>query len=140
MAVSSAVPGEYLPLGAQKKDHQRQVQIKLEQVEVDAVEARQPDANELVGEILDAFETDNLPVKLAAGDSRVAPQDHHEGLASLVRLGLAFLEIENPAVPQRLRIHDHMAGAAGLSTHGTAAPTNDHESHDTNDSALHEKY
>jgi hypothetical protein len=117
MAVSPPVPGVYFPLGAQKKNHQRQVVIELELVEVDAVEAREPDADELVGEVSDAFETDNLPVKLAARDSGIAPQDHHERLAVLPRLGLALLETENPAVPQRFRIHDHLAGATALSIH-----------------------
>jgi hypothetical protein len=138
MGVSAAVTGVYFPLGTQEKDHQCQVVIKLEQVEVDAVEARQPDANELIGEVLDAFETDNLPVKLATGDSRVAPQDDHERLAALAPLGLTLVETKNPAVPQRFRIQDQMAGATGLGTHATAAPTNEQESHDTNDSTLHE--
>jgi hypothetical protein len=133
--VSPAIPGVYFPFGVQEKDHQRQVVVEFEQVQVDAVEAGQPDANELVGEVFDAFETDYLPVKLPASNSRIAPQDHHERLGVFSRLGLAFLEAENPTVPERLRIQDHILG---LSTPGSAAPGNDHKSYDVNDSALHE--
>src|SRR5262245_36072950 len=107
-SVSSAISGVDFSICVQEKEHQRQVEVELEQVEVDLVEAGQPNANEFVGEVFDAFETDNLPVKLPASDSRVAPQNHHERFAVFSRLGLAFLEIKDPTVSYRLWIQDNV--------------------------------
>jgi hypothetical protein len=137
MGVSPAIASIHFALTVQEKDHHRQVIIELEQIEIDIVQARQPDANEFVSEVLDAFETDNLPVKLPAGNSGIAAQDHHERFAVFLRPGLALLQAENPAVPERLRIQDHMTGVTGLSQRAT--PTHRHESNEADDSALHEK-
>ena len=97
-SVSPSISGIYLAFFVQEKDHHREVVVEFEQVKVDFVEASQPDANELVGEIFNAFKTDQLSVKLSASNSRVAPQNHHKWLGDFSRLVLAFLKAENPAV------------------------------------------
>jgi hypothetical protein len=76
-AVPAAVAGVDFPLRAQEEDHERQVVIEVEEVQVEVINARQPDADELLGDALEAFQTDNLPVEFAAGQSRLTAQDNH---------------------------------------------------------------
>jgi hypothetical protein len=92
LGVAPSVARVNLLLGVHKEDHERQVVIELKEVQVQRVDARQADADELLGKVFDALQTDNLPVKLSAVRSRHAPQDHQERLASLARQSLAFLE------------------------------------------------
>src|SRR5207248_8220964 len=84
--------------GVEEEDHEGQVVVELEQVQVFGVNAGQPDADEPVGEVFEAFQTDNLPVKLAAVRSGDAADDHHERLAGLQGLGPALLKTGEPAV------------------------------------------
>jgi hypothetical protein len=73
----------------------------VKQVQVEAVDLRQADTNEAVGQIANAFETDNLPVKGAAIASRRAPHHNHQRLAALLRTLLALTKTEEPAVFRR---------------------------------------
>jgi hypothetical protein len=93
LTVSPSIPGVYFAIVVQKKDHQCQIIIEFEKVEVDIVESSQPDANELVGKVFYAFETDHLPVEFPASDSRIAPQDYHKWLGAFSGLGPAFLKV-----------------------------------------------
>ena len=97
------------------------------------VNAGQPDADELVGRVLDALETDNLPVELAAVRSRHAPKDHHERLAAAVRLRLALLEAGDPPVPVRTGIAPFELGQQRRLGCGDGP-----ESQNGDDPALHE--
>jgi hypothetical protein len=101
--VAAAVAGVDLPLGVQEEDREGQVVIEVEQVQVEVVDARQADADELVGDVVELLQTDNLPVKLPAGRSGVAADHDHQRLAGLARLGLALFEAEQPAVTAGLR-------------------------------------
>jgi hypothetical protein len=102
-AVAAAVAGVDLPLRIQEEDGEGQVVIELEEVQVEVIDAREPDADEALGDVFDLLQTDNLPVKLAAGRSRLAAQHHHQRLAALARLGLALFEAAQPAVAAALR-------------------------------------
>jgi hypothetical protein len=90
--VASAVAGVDLPVGVEEEDHEGQVVVELEEAEVGVVDSGQPDTDELVGDVFDAVETDNLPVKLTTVRSGDAPHDHHDRLAGSSRLGLARVE------------------------------------------------
>jgi hypothetical protein len=82
-----------------EENHHGQVVIEFEQLEVGGVDAREPDTDELIGDVFDLLETDNLPVKLAAVNSRHAAHEDHHGLAGFLRQRLALGQGENPAVP-----------------------------------------
>jgi hypothetical protein len=96
--VPSSVPGVNPFLRVQEEDHKRQVVIEIEQIQVQLVDARQPDPDELVGNIFEAFQTDNLPVKFQARRSRHAAYDDHERFAALSRQVFALLKTGNPSV------------------------------------------
>jgi hypothetical protein len=83
----------------QEEDHERKVVIELEQFQVDVVDAGQPDADKPIGEVFDARQTDNLPVKITAARSGHTPHDDHERLAGRSRLSLARAQAEQPSVP-----------------------------------------
>jgi hypothetical protein len=92
LGIASAIAGVDFFLGVQEKDDERQVVIELEQVEIDRINAGDPNADEVIGDVVEVLQTDNLPVKVAAGDSRHAAQDHHERLAALPRQGLPLFQ------------------------------------------------
>jgi hypothetical protein len=80
------------------------------------------------------FKTDNLPVKLMAGRSRLAAQNDHEWFAARSRQRFAFVEIENPAMAAGLR-----PPTPGLSQHGRIGQSNDSESKQ-GDAHCHEQF
>jgi hypothetical protein len=96
--VPSAVASVDLFFGVQEKDHERQIVVEFEEVQICIVDAGQANPDEVVGDVLDALQTDNLPVKFMARCSRHAANDHHERLAAAPRQGFALLEIEDPAM------------------------------------------
>jgi hypothetical protein len=73
-AVAAAVAGVNLPLGVEEEHREGQVVVELEEVQIEVVDARQPDADEALGDVFDLLQTDNLPVKLTAGRSGLAAQ------------------------------------------------------------------
>jgi len=107
---AAAVAGVDLFLGIHEEDHERQVVVEVEQIQVQVVDARQADPDELVGDVFDVLQTDNLPVKFMASRSRLAADDDHERLAAFARQGFAFFEAKNPAMLACLK-----AAAPGLS-------------------------
>jgi len=56
----------------------------------------QPNADELIGHVVDLFKTDNLPVKFAAVCSGLAPDDDHQRLSSFGRFGHALIQRMEP--------------------------------------------
>jgi hypothetical protein len=99
LGVAAAVAAIHLAVGVQEEHRQGQVVVELEQIEVNVVNAGEPDADEVVGKILEALETDNLPVENMAGDSRHAAQHDHQRLAGLPRSLFAGTQAGQPAVP-----------------------------------------
>jgi hypothetical protein len=97
--VAAAVAGIDFALGVEKEHDEGEVVVELKQIQVEIVDARQPNADELVGGVFDSLETDNLPVEIIAVNSRHAAQDRHERLARLFRLGLALGEAGDPPMP-----------------------------------------
>jgi hypothetical protein len=93
-AVAPAIAAVDFLILVQEEDHESEVVIELKQVQVHAVDTRQPNPHELVGDLADAFQTDNLPVKFSAIDSRHAAKHHHEGHAIFVGLLEALFETE----------------------------------------------
>jgi hypothetical protein len=81
-----------------EKDHECQIVIELKEIQVLIVDSRKTDANELVGDVFDTFKTDNLPVKLAARQSRRTTHDDHEGLAGFPGLFFALSKTCKPAM------------------------------------------
>jgi hypothetical protein len=136
-AVPAAVAGVNLALGVQEEDRERQVVVELEQVQVEVIDAGQPDADELVGDVVDALQTDNLPVKFAAVRSGLAAQDHHERLAGPARLGLPLLQAEKPAVPGGLRTAE--PPPSSLSRQRGVGQDNQAEGQEGRESASHEE-
>jgi hypothetical protein len=65
-------------------------------VEVGTVDLRETDADKLVGDVFELFQTDNLPVIFTAVNSRHAAEDDHERFAGLGGLGLALFEGGQP--------------------------------------------
>jgi hypothetical protein len=97
-----------MPVGVEEEVHQGEVIVEVEQIEIQVVDTRQPDANELIGNIGQSFESDNLPVEDATGRSRHAADGDHERLAGPARLGLSGFEAGEPAVSAA-----HVAAALG---------------------------
>jgi hypothetical protein len=58
----------------------------------------------VVGDFIHLLQTDNLPVKIAAGRSRHAAQNDHERLAALPGPFLALFEVRQPTVAGRFLI------------------------------------
>src|SRR5262249_44260371 len=85
-------------VGIEEEHHEGEVVIELEEVQIEVVDARQADANELISQLFDLLQTDNLPVENVAIDSRHTAQDDHQGFAGLPRLCPALVEAEGPAV------------------------------------------
>jgi hypothetical protein len=98
LGIAAAVAGVDLPLGAQEEGHEGQVVVELEEVQVEAVDARQADADELLSDTPEAFQTDNLPVKVVAGRSGDATQEDHNWSAGPACLVQALLQAAEPAV------------------------------------------
>ena len=99
--VAAAVTGIDLFLGIQEKNHHRQVIVEVKQIEIQLIDPSQPHANELFRNVFQTLETDNLPVKLTAIRSRLAPKYNHERFAGPPRFRLAFLQAGKPAVAGR---------------------------------------
>jgi hypothetical protein len=68
-----------------------QVPVELEEIEVDAGDAQQADADEALGDVFDLGQTNDLFVETEAIASRVAAEHDHERLAGLLGLGLGGL-------------------------------------------------
>jgi hypothetical protein len=58
----------------------------------------------MVGDRINLLQTDNLPVKIAAGRSWQAAQNDHDGLAALPSQCVRLLKICQPTVAGRFRI------------------------------------
>src|SRR5262249_3230384 len=97
LGVAATVPCIDLPFRTQEKDDEGQVIIEFKEIQVVVLDPRQPDADKLVSEVADLFETENLPVKLLASYSGDAAEHHHEWLAGLPGLRLAGIEARQPA-------------------------------------------
>ena len=82
-AAESAVD---FPRRVHQKRGPGQIVIEFKQIQIGAGDADQTNADELVREIVDFFQTDNLQVKLLAVPSRIAAKNHHHGLAGLESL------------------------------------------------------
>ena len=91
--IPPAVSGVDLLFCVQKESHKGQVIVELEQVQVHPVDAGQPHADKLVGEVFDPFQTGHLPVEFLAIRSEDAAENDHERLAALARPCLCFLEV-----------------------------------------------
>lgn len=63
----------------------RQVQVELEVIEIDAGNARQADADELLGDVLNLVQTNNLLVEAEAVPSGLATEDDEQRLAAAPR-------------------------------------------------------
>jgi hypothetical protein len=98
LRIAAAVARVDLLLGIEEEDNKRQVVVEFEQVQIEVVDARETNADELVGYVIQVFQTDNLPVKFSAGRSRQAADNHHERLAAIFRLGETLVETKEPAV------------------------------------------
>ncbi len=83
VGISATVAGVNLFLSVHEKDHERQVVVELEQIEIGVVNAREAHANKLIGDVFNLLKTDNLPVKYSAVKSRHATHDDHERLVGL---------------------------------------------------------
>jgi hypothetical protein len=90
----------------------------------------------LVGKVLKAFQTDNLPVKLVARRSGHAAHDHHEGLAGLPGLGLSLFQAREPPVLDRRLLAPPKA--PGLSRHRGGGQHDDTENQNTDKPTSHE--
>jgi hypothetical protein len=84
--IAGTVARIQFPFRTQEKHRHGQVIVKDKKVDVLAVDARKADPDEAIGKIAKLLQTDNLPVKLPARQSRHAAQDDHERLARLLRL------------------------------------------------------
>src|SRR6516162_7432047 len=98
LRIAAAVARVDVLLGVEEKDHEREVVVEFKQVQIKVVDARKANADELVGNAIQVCQTDNLPVKFSAGRSRQTPDNHHERLAALFRLGKTLIETKEPAV------------------------------------------
>jgi hypothetical protein len=56
------------------------------------VDSHQPYSDELIRHVFDCLETDNLPVKVTAVCSGLAPDDHHQGHTGLLCFRPTFIE------------------------------------------------
>ncbi len=120
--VAAAESAVDFPVGVQEKCRPGHVVIELEQAQVSAGDANQAHADELVGEVLDLFQTDNLPVKLVAIPSRIAAEDHHHRLARLLRLHACRLQRGMPTL-----LRGNLAGRAlGVHQPGRRQSETDH--------------
>src|SRR5262249_52394439 len=100
--VAAAVTAVHLAGFVEEEHHQGQIEVELEQAQIHALDPGQAHAHKVVGDAFDALETDNLPVKLKAVNSRHAANDDHEGFARFARLLLALGEAGQPAVTARV--------------------------------------
>ena len=98
MAITPTVASVDFLFCIQEEDHECEVVVEIKQIEVHIVDAGQPNSNELIGDIFDLFQTDNLPVKLSAVNSRDATKNHHKGLSALLGLLDSVVEIQYPPV------------------------------------------
>jgi hypothetical protein len=75
--------------------------VELEAAKVHAGDLHEPDADELVREVLDiGVETNNLLVNGGAVNSRLAAEDEEDGLSGPARLRQSLRVVGNPAVPR----------------------------------------
>lgn len=70
----------------QEKDHESQVVIELEQVQVRLLNAGEANLDKPFRLFANFFETDNLPVKFVAIRSGHATEDQHHGFAQFAGL------------------------------------------------------
>jgi hypothetical protein len=84
--IAAAIARVDLLVGVHQQDYHGEIVIELEEAEIDGIDARQADADEFIGNVANAFQTDNLPVKLFAVHSGDAAQDNHQWLARFLRL------------------------------------------------------
>ena len=96
-AIASPIAGVDLFVGRQEEDHEGQIVIELEEIQVGLIDAAQTHADELVGFGLYVLETDNLPVEFAAIPSRNAAKHDHDRHARLSRELASLLVIGQPA-------------------------------------------
>ena len=108
----SAVASVHLALGTEEKHRESQIVIKGKQVQIFSVDAGQPHPDKAVGEIVNSLQTDNLPVKFVARQSRLAAEDHHQRLAGFLRQPQARGQAGAPAVSVRARLADSSAALA----------------------------
>jgi hypothetical protein len=116
-----------------EEDHESQVVIEVEEVQIQRVNPREADANEFVCKVFDALETDNLPVKFPTVRSRDAPHDHHHRLARLLRLLLTLAQAENPAIAGGI----HFRPSPALGKHGRIGQNDPRQCQQGDDWALH---
>jgi hypothetical protein len=134
-AVAPAVTPVDLFLRVQEKNHECQIVIELKKAQVRPIDARQPYPNEFVGEILNAFQTNNLFVKLLAIRSRDATKNDHQWFAGLTGDLLGLPVIAQPAFPGR-RLFGQ--SSPPLRRHGTARQRGNRQSDQTNQHYFHE--
>jgi hypothetical protein len=81
--VAAAVAAINLLRGAEKKAHPRQIVVKLEERKIDVAHPRDANQDEFARGITQrTFQTSNLPVKLIAVRSVLAPKDHEKRLTA----------------------------------------------------------
>jgi hypothetical protein len=132
--VAAAVSAIDLLLGVQKEDHEGQIVVELEQVQVDILNARQAHAHKFVGAVFDAFQTDNLPVKCLAGNSRHAAEHNHERFSAFRSLRETVVKVGDPAVLRG----DRITPAWRLSLHRLLGCQEETEGNKAKQSPVHE--
>ena len=95
--VTAAVTTVDLFIGIQKEHHHGQVKVERKQFKIDAINVGQADAYELVGDVLNSFQTNNLLVKLEAVPSRDAAKDDHHRPIRFSSMLPAFLVAGHPS-------------------------------------------
>ena len=78
-----------------------QVHVEFEQIQIDAGDAQETDADELFGSVLDLVQTNNLLVEAVAIPSGIAAEHDEQGLAGALRLGPRRFPRRMPAVLRR---------------------------------------
>jgi hypothetical protein len=78
LLAATAVPRVDSFVGAKKEDHECQVEIEIKYPEIRLLNPCQANANELVSNVFDFFQTDNLPVKFFAVPSGNASKNNHD--------------------------------------------------------------
>jgi hypothetical protein len=103
--VASTVTAVDFSFSVQEEDHERQVVVELKQIQVCVVNSGESNPYELAGELFEALETDNLPVKFPTGRSWHAAYHDHKRLAGPACLSLPLLQCGEPTILScRLRV------------------------------------
>ena len=87
--------------GVKEEHHHRQIEVEVEQVDVGVVDGRLPHTDELVGQILDPFQTNNLLVKFIALPSRDAAKHQHQRAVRFAGQRPGLVIVEQPAMIDR---------------------------------------